>query len=1164
MAQNKAKKELEVGVSPLAKREEEILKFWQDEQIFKQSETKTAAGEFVFYDGPPFATGVPHYGHILAGTMKDVIPRYQTMRGKHVTRRWGWDCHGLPVENIVENDLNFKTKKDILDFGIGKFNEVAQQTVLRYTDDWRTIVPRLGRWVDMDNDYKTMDASYTESVWWMFKTLYDQGLIYQGYKSMQMCPRCETTLANFEVNQGYKDIEDLTVTVKFELVDEPGTYLLAWTTTPWTLPGNVALAINPELDYVEVEREGEKFILAKKRVEEVFGKEVKIIKEIAGKKLLGKKYKPVFDYYTKDKSLTNYDNGWQVYGANFVTTEEGTGIVHIAPAFGDDDYQLCQTELLPFIQHVGTDGKFKPEVKDWAGLLVKPKDSHQETDKLVVKKLLDEGKVFSTALVTHSYPHCWRCETPLLNYAADSWFVRVTKFKDKLVAANKEITWVPEHIKEGRFGRWLEGARDWAISRSRFWGAPLPVWKCDECSETLVLGSFTDLKSHLPKAKNNYIAIRHGEATSNVDNRVSSKVSNDDHLTSRGKEEVLLGAQQLSGENIDLIIASDFHRTKETAVILAESLGLDPKKIIYDQRLWEINAGELEGADWDVYEAFFSHHRHKLDETLPGGESLLQVRERVLGVLMDLEDKYEGKNILIVTHGLPVFSLIAAAAGVPDEKLGDLKQVFGPVERAKPYPFEFVLYPRNKRGSLDVHRPFIDDLKLTCSCSGELKRIPEVFDCWFESGAMPYGQAHYPFSATHSFEPKNNLGYPAEFIAEGLDQTRGWFYSLLVLGVALFGKTPYKNVIVNGLVLAEDGQKMSKRLKNYPDPLAIINRYGADALRFYLMSSPSVRAEDLNFSEAGVAEVNRKVVMRLLNVLNFYQTYSAGRGFKKAELSLEAGHVLDRWALARLQETVNTVTGALDNYQLDQAARALDGFIDDLSNWYVRRSRERFKSDDEADREAAIVTTRHLLRETAKLLAPFTPFLAEHIFLALKYDSDQASVHLTDWPEAARVNEAVVITMQRTRTLVEEALAARGAAGLKIRQPLAKITLKEALPLEYAVILAEELNVKTVDHNPSLDNNLVLDLNLTPELLAEGQARELIRNIQEWRKKTGLTPADLITLKIEADPVGLELVKTFETEIKKAVNANNLNIEVGNTGELVKVGEMSFYLTLVN
>ncbi|MDO8183723.1 MAG: class I tRNA ligase family protein [bacterium] len=1135
MAINKAKDD-QNAKSDLAKKEEEVLAFWRAEKVFEKSEQKLAEEEFVFYDGPPFATGLPHYGHILAGTIKDVIPRYQTMKGKRVLRRWGWDCHGLPLENIVEQELGFKSKKDILDFGIGQFNLKAREAVLRYAADWRAIVPRLGRWVDMENDYKTMDASYTESVWWIFKTLHNKKLIYEGYKSMHLCPRCETTLSNFEVNQGYKDIEDLTVTVEFELFDRPKTYLLAWTTTPWTLPGNVALAVNPEIEYVEVkdELEGNVYILASSRVKEVFDDNHKVIKTFLGKKLIGQKYKTVFDYYLK---------GGEVYGADFVTTEEGTGIVHIAPAFGDDDYQLSQTELLPFIQPVSTDGKFKSEVKDFAGLLVKPKNNHQETDKLVVKKLAQEGKVFSTALITHSYPHCWRCETPLLNYAANSWFVKVTDFKDQLVVANKQISWVPKHIKEGRFGKWLEGARDWAISRSRFWGAPLPVWQCTECKEQVIIGSLIDLKKHLPRAKNNYVAIRHGEATNNVDNRVSSRVDNDDCLTTSGREEVVTAVKNLRGEKIDLIISSDFKRTKETAELLAEQLELDKNQIIFDKRLWEINAGELEGKNWQEYEAFFAHHKNNLADPLPAGESLLDVRRRTFDLLLELESKYKGKNILLVTHGLPLLSLLAGAAGVPDEKLTELKAAFGPIKRATPYPVELNFYPRNELGSLDLHRPFIDEVSMVCSCGEKMSRVPEVFDCWFESGAMPYGQAHYPFSANHSFDPKKKVGFPAEFIAEGLDQTRGWFYSLLVLGVALFGQSPYRRVVVNGLVLAADGQKMSKSLKNYPDPLVVINRYGADALRFYLINSPAVRAEDLNFSELGVAEVSRKIIARLLNVLNFYQTYTNEIELTdRPNIATEKlGHILDRWILARLQETINNTTEALDNYELDKATREVDGFIDDLSNWYLRRSRERFKSEDTTDREAAIVTTRHILRELAKLLAPFTPFMAEQIFLALKYESDPVSVHLTSWPTAARVDEAVIITMTRTRQLVEVALAVRSAAGFKIRQPLARLTLKEPLPPEYAAILAQELNIKTVDHQTDLTEDLVLDTKLTPELKAEGEMRELVRQVQEERKQASLTPSDKIILTLPTDYK--TVVDQFTAEIKKATKAEEIKIE---------------------
>lgn len=1153
--------------SEFAKREEEILKFWQDNDIFKKSEDKLAEEEFVFYDGPPFATGLPHYGHLLAGTMKDTIPRYQTMKGKRVVRRWGWDCHGLPMENIIEAELGLKTKKDILDFGIGKFNEAARKAVLRYAGDWQEIVPRLGRWVDMVNAYKTMDASYTESVWWIFKTLYDKGLIYEGYKAMQICPRCETTLSNFEVNQGYKDVKDLAVTVKMELMDQPGTFLLAWTTTPWTLPGNVALAINPEIDYVTVVKDGQTFIVAEAMVKNIFGEEIEITEKIPGADLIGKKYKTLFDYYLAEG---------QVYGADFVTTEDGTGIVHIAPAFGSDDYELLKRENLPFIQHVGMDGRFKPEVKDWAGRLVKPKDNPEEIDVEIIKYLASKNLLFAKEKITHSYPHCWRCDTPLLNYATSSWFVKVTEFKDDLVAANNQINWVPEHIKDGRFGKWLLGARDWAISRSRFWGAPLPVWKCEGCKETKVIGTLEDLKQELPLAKNNYWAIRHGLATSNIENRVSSKVENDDHLTPEGREQVEKSVQELASQKIDLIISSDFIRTKETAEILAKGLGLGSDQIIFDPRLREIDAGELEGKDWSQYGAFFKHHVHELNQPLPGGESLAMVRERVVAALLDLEKKYENKNILLVSHGLPIFSLLAGAAGVPDEHLALLKTTVAAIKHAEPYEVKLDLFPRNETGGLDLHRPFIDDIKLKCACGGEMVRVPEVFDCWFESGAMPYGQNNYVGQAKPDFDPEKNVRFPAEFIAEGLDQTRGWFYSMLVLGVALFNKSPYKNVIVNGLVLAEDGQKMSKKLRNYPDPLEVVDKYGADALRFYLLSAPVVRAEDLNFSETGVAEVGRKIVARLMNVLNFYQTYSGfGDDTRGAK---EQKNVLDIWIKSRLSQTTERVGQALDKYELDRATRELDSLIDDFSNWFLRRSRERFKSDDLADREAAITTTKQVLRETAKLLAPFTPFMAEQIFQTLKRADDPESVHLTAWPEVGGIDDQVLESMKKVRGAVEFVLGARNANEINVRQPLPELRLSSEMeiPEVYLEILKQETNIKKITFisdvgKPSDDDQdwfkilkwgeAFIGLNLSPELKFEGNIRELTRQIQELRKKTDLKPSDFIKLTLDIDSKMIDQLTKFIPEIKKAVNAKEIIYGKGDSFE-VNFGDISIQLDI--
>ncbi|MFA5023207.1 MAG: class I tRNA ligase family protein, partial [Candidatus Paceibacterota bacterium] len=521
------------GKSNIAKMEESILQFWQENKIFAKSVAKEAPkGNFTFYDGPPFANGLPHYGHLIAGTIKDVIPRYKTMQGYQVRRRWGWDCHGLPVENLVEKELGLKSKKDILEYGVENFNDKARASVMRYADEWKRVVPRLGRFVDMGDDYRTMDASYSETTWWIFKRLHDKGLIYEGYKSMQICPRCETTLSNFEVSQGYKDVTDIAVTVKFELLDDSPstssgqarTYVLAWTTTPWTLPGNTALAINKEITYVKAlnKETGEKIILSEKafaeQAEKVLGYEV--IEKIKGEDLIGKIYKPVFDYYANDPKLEHKENGWKIYGADFVTTEDGTGVVHIAPAFGEDDLNLGRTNNLPFVQHVAMNGTFKPEVKDWPGVPVKPIENPQATDIEVLKNLAGRNLLFAKEKFTHSYPHCWRCDTPLLNYATSSWFVKVTDFRDKLVSANQQVNWVPEHVRDGRFGKWLEGARDWAISRSRFWGAPLPVWRCADCGAIKVFGSFDELAKEQKQSGNKYWVMRHGDAEANADNGI--------------------------------------------------------------------------------------------------------------------------------------------------------------------------------------------------------------------------------------------------------------------------------------------------------------------------------------------------------------------------------------------------------------------------------------------------------------------------------------------------------------------------------------------------------------------------------------------------------------------------------------------------------------------
>ena len=609
MSEEKNKVENEVLKSETALNEERVLEFWNKSNTFKKSEEKEAPnGNFTFYDGPPFATGTPHFGHILAGTIKDAIPRYHVMNGKRVIRKWGWDCHGLPMENIIEAELGLSNKKEIEDFGIEKFNESANSKVLRFANYWEEVIPKLGRWVDMDNSYRTMDTSYTESVWWSFNEIYKKGLIYEGFKSMHYCPRCGTTLSNFEVNQGYKDIKDLSVTVEFELEDSPKTFILAWTTTPWTLPGNMALAINPKETYVKIEKKdppagggkGElvRFILAKVFLEKIFkDDEYKIIEEFDGIKIVGKKYKPVFDYYKKE--LKSNDKVWKIYGADFVTMEEGTGIVHIAPAFGDDDLRLAQKENIPIIHHVDLEGKFKKEVKDFAGIYVKPKGDHQATDIEIIKYLAGKGVLFSKEKIEHSYPHCWRCNTPLLNYATSSWFLETTKIKDKIIAENKVIKWVPENIRDGRMGKWLEGMRDWAISRSRYWGAPLPVWKCEKCDKVKVIGSIDEIKKEAQKNGNNnkYFVIRHGEAGNNIEEVFSSDSLEIHPLTEKGKDQVLKSAKELKKKGIEMIISSPFKRIKETAEILAKELGI--KNVEFDESLGETKSGIWEGKKYD-------------------------------------------------------------------------------------------------------------------------------------------------------------------------------------------------------------------------------------------------------------------------------------------------------------------------------------------------------------------------------------------------------------------------------------------------------------------------------------------------------------------------------------------------------------------------------------
>jgi isoleucyl-tRNA synthetase len=1178
-----------VQKSKVAETEEKILAFWEKNNIFKKTlEQPSPKGNFVFYDGPPFATGEPHYGHVVPGTVKDVIPRFKTMQGYHVPRRWGWDCHGLPVENIVEKELKLSSKKDIIDYGIPNFNEKARGTVMRYADDWRKVIPRLGRWADMENDYRTMDSTYTESVWWAFSELYKKGLIYEGFKSMNLCPRCETTLSNFEVTQGYKDITDISVTVKFKIKNAPeilkikdDVYILAWTTTPWTLPGNVALAVNTNIDYVKIETENIKIILAEARLSLV-KTEYKILEKIKGKDLVGISYEPVFDYYSNDNKLKNRENGWKVYGADFVTTEDGTGIVHIAPAFGADDYDLSLKYNLPFIQHVGTNGKFKDDFalqadgKSFKGQDVKPKDtpedkvnkieSHQKADIEIIKYLAHKGGLFQKEKLIHSYPHCWRCDTPLLNYASSSWFVKVTSLRDRLVSENKKVNWTPKEIGEGRFGNWLSGARDWAISRSRFWGAPLPVWREEKTDECRVLSSVEDLKKY-SKPKNLYYVIRHGEAENNTGMVISSLPTNLHHLTEKGKVQVKEATKWLKEKKIDLVFTSPFVRTKETADMIGKTLGLSQDNIIVDDRLSEVNTGDWNGKPFlDYLKAF--DHVDRFTKTPENGENYADIKKRVGDFIYSLENKYSKKNILIVTHDTPVFLLTSVAGGLDREesiKIRGREDHY--VDNAKPIKLDFHPLPHNSEYELDLHRPFIDDIELVSEKGNKMKRIPEVFDCWFESGSMPFGEAHYPFNKCN-FNPRpgpftkilgKTKGYPADFIAEGLDQTRGWFYSMLVLGVALFGKSPYKKVVVNGLVLAEDGQKMSKSKKNYPDIMYIINKYGADALRYYLMSSPIVHAQDLCFSEKGVDEVVKKHIGRLNNVVTFYEMYARDHVNKNKEIDTKKipnNNILDQWITARLGELVKEVTENLEKYEIDKAIRPFADFIDDLSTWYLRRSRDRFKSDN-----VALVTTRIVLVELSKLLAPFMPFLAEDIYGRLKVYDDKMkeSVHMESWPKVEKFDKKIIESMHEVRRVASLGLEARMKVKINVRQPLSKLTIKTNIPENMLDLIKDEVNVKEVLVDTKLVEEVVLDINITPELRDEGAVRELVRMIQDLRKEKGLTIQDRVTLVLDIEEKGKDLVLKNKSNISsttllkdivfkdlegETINISGMNIKV--------------------
>ncbi len=1088
--------------SDAAEREERILAFWKENGIFEKTlEKDSPKGEFVFYDGPPFATGLPHPGHFLASTSKDVFPRYKTMRGYSVRRRWGWDTHGLPIESLVEKELGLKNKKEILALGIEAFNQKAREMVFTYVHDWKRYIERLGRWVDFDNSYKTLDPSFMESVWWTLATINKNGNLYEGRKVLMYCPHCETPLAKAEIamDNTYKDVTEEAATVKFKVKDPKkyglpdNTHFLAWTTTPWTLPGNVALAVGPDISYGLYAHGEEHLFAATERAESLGLAHHDGIH--SGKSLVGIEYEPLYEL---PKVAAFEGKKWQVLSADFVTTTDGTGIVHTAVIYGEDDYQLGLKEGLPMVPILNANATYNDDAPEFV------RGQYIRKAEALIKNDLDErGLLFAKAPHTHSYPHCYRCGTALIYNAVSSWFINIQAVKERMLEENESITWTPEHLKEGRFRHNLETAPDWTISRNRFWATPLPIWK-DGRGEVTVVGSIEELKERTKKSGNTYILMRHGEAESNVASLLDCTNEKKWPLTAKGREKVGEAAAGLKEQKIDRVYASPLERAKETAERMVSGLGLDDSIITYDDRLREFNFGTFDGTSHPDYVAM----RASLDasEVVGGGESFNSARRRFGEFLYELERTVQNETILIVSHGIAFETLNPVIEG---RAVADWAAATKDVhcDYAEPMELPFVPLPHNQDYELDLHLPYIDRIQLE-NVSGEpLTRIPEVVDCWVESGSMPFAEYHYPFENREEFEKRS----PADFISEYIGQTRAWFYYLHAISVSLFNRAAFKNAVTTGTILSGSGEKLSKSKKNYTDPYQLFDTYSADAFRYYLMSSVVMQAEDLVFRDEDVKEAQNRVVNMIRNVLSFYEMYAS----EIVESSSDTGHPLDRWIRVRLADLVRNTTESLDRYDVIRASRPFREFIEDLSTWYLRRSRERMKGNDEADKAAALRTLRFVLKELSLIIAPVMPFVAEEVYLALRTEKDPESVHLAAWPEAKEVSDAdLVDTMARVRALASEALMLRQKVDIKVRQPLASLSIPGELSAEFASILMDEVNVKEIISGAE---EMKLDAVLTPELIREGDLRTLARAVAEARKEEGLSPKDLVTLRIQGE-----------------------------------------------
>lgn len=999
--------------------EKKTLQFWKDNKIFEKTLEKTKDNPaYIFYDGPPFATGLPHHGHLVASTLKDIIPRYYTMQGRYISRRWGWDTHGLPIEQQIDAKFGMSANDYVAKNGVKAYCDACREIVLTYTSQWEKTIERMGRWVDFVDDYKTMDPNFMESVWWVFKQIWDKGLIYKGNKIVPYSVALETGLSNFEATQNYMDVQDPAITVLMKLRDEDA-YMAAWTTTPWTLPSNLGLIVNADIEYVLVHEKTKdvKFYIARERIEAYKkGHEFEELKSVKGSELVGKSYTPLFPYFEEKRS----EGAFQIFADNYITTTDGTGIVHAAPAFGEDDNRVLKENKVRAIAcPLNSKAQFTTEVTDFAGMYIK------DADKDIIKYLKDKGTLFHQSVLVHSYPFCYRTDTPLIYMAMPQWYLEVEKIKDKMIKNNQQIRWVPEHIKDGRFGKWLENARDWAISRNRYWGCPLPVWENDTNGKFICVGSVEELK------------------------------------------------------------------------------------------------------------------------------------------------KYSGVGVT------------------------------------------------------DLHREVVDDITFKIDGEeGTYRRIPEVFDCWFESGSMPYAQIHYPFENQDVF----NAGFPAEYIAEGLDQTRGWFYTLTVLSTALFDKPAFKNVIVNGMVMAGDGKKMSKRLKNYTEPDVLMEQFGADALRLTFITSGLVKGEELRFTDEGVKDMVRKALLPWYNSFKFFSTYAKVDGWDASKNLKFGDNILDRWVLSKLQTLTKSVTHEMDHYRLYTVVPQLFTFIEDLTNWYIRLNRRRFWEDglteDKCNAYSALYTA---LREMSKIMAPFAPFLSEYIFKELSSFNEKLpeSVHLCDYPkfDAGFIDDKLENAVTTMQELILLGRQKRNQVQIKVKTPMARLTivhqaqdlLNEVKKLENYIMT--ELNVKSVEYTTDEDSYIKLyakpnapilgkrlgktfgkftgliqkldtktlkkveagevleldgekftaddllilrealpghdalsnrwitidmDTKLTPALINEGLAREIVNRIQKSRKDLGFNVEDRIRVTYQTNDNLNVVVKDFADYIK----AETLTVEL--------------------